>query len=84
MVVRGVGRRVRCVDVVGEVTITVAGVECCEICGAPRGAHALFCPYVDCDRDCRALKEPSSYAEVVKALEHWRLHPLCGGCSHGC
>jgi hypothetical protein len=38
---------------------------------------------VECDEDCGALLEPSTYAEWAAAVRHWRDHRLNGGCSHG-
>ena len=38
---------------------------------------------VNCDRDCRALLDPKTLAEALKALGHWRRHGYLSGCSHG-
>jgi len=39
---------------------------------------------VNCDKDCRALLEPTNFDEATKAAEHWQDHEYLGGCSHGC
>lgn len=40
--------------------------------------------YVDCDKNCRALLEPITFDDYVKALDHWKNHSFIEGCAHGC
>tara|TARA_Y100000310_G_C19951493_1_gene477058 strand:- start:35 stop:247 length:213 start_codon:yes stop_codon:yes gene_type:complete len=59
----------------------------CNYCGSTE--HTTYeCPdtetFVACDDACRALDNPTTIDELEKALEHWRSHSWCAGCSHGC
>ena len=54
----------------------------------PRGGRCRRCGYVegkmvDCDVDCNALLEPTTFEEALAAATHWRSHSLRSGCSHG-
>ena len=57
--------------------------KCGDSAGPDRYGHD--CPYVACDDlSCRALREPpDDVAALRAAYEHWRMHSLLCGCSHG-
>lgn len=41
-------------------------------------------PFLSCDENCFALREPQTIDEFKAALEHWKSHSVDCGCSHGC
>lgn len=39
---------------------------------------------VDCDEECGAFVQPTTFDEYKAAWKHWKSHSDVSGCSHGC
>ena len=52
-------------------------------CGDPENGWGVCEIHVSCDENCKALNDPKTMEEINAAYEHYKSHPLAGGCSHG-